>query len=135
MPSLNRVFLMGHMARDAEIRTLTSGSQVCSFAIGVNHNYTQNGEKKKETSFIDITAYGYLASNMSGIRKGQAVFVSGRMKQDSWLDKETQKKRYRVHVVADQITILTADSDAPKSIEHPDAEPPLFGIGENETPF
>jgi single-strand DNA-binding protein len=97
---------MGRLTRDPEMRTTTTGKNIASFGLAVDRN-TQDDQ----ADFFDITAWeklGELANQY--LSKGRRCLVQGRLRQDSWDDKETGKKRSRVEVVATDITFLDAPS-------------------------
>jgi single-strand DNA-binding protein len=105
--SINQVILMGRLTRDPEMRTTTTGKSIASFSLAVDRQ-TQDDQ----ADFFDITAWeklGELANQY--LSKGRRCLVQGRLRQDSWDDKETGKKRTRVEVVATDITFLDGPSD------------------------
>ena len=107
MATLNKVFLIGNLTRDPELRYIPSGSAVATFTIGVNRVYkTQTGEKKEQASFIRIVVWGRRAE-VSGeyLAKGSPVFVEGRLQSRDWQTQDGQK-RNTVEVVADNIQFL-----------------------------
>lgn len=100
--SINQVILMGRLTRDPEQRTTTTGKTIASFSIAVDR-----AGQDDQADFFDITAWektGELV--MQYLAKGRRVLVQGRLRQDSWDDKETGKKRTRVEVVASDVTFL-----------------------------
>lgn len=100
--SINQVILMGRLTRDPETRTTPSGKSVTSFSIAVDRQ-TQDDQ----ADFFDVTAWEKLGELVSQyLSKGRRVLVQGRLRQDSWDDKETGKKRSRVDVVATDVTFL-----------------------------
>lgn len=107
MPNLNRVFLMGNLTRDPELRYIPSGSAVVSFSIAVNRFYTRaDGEKKEEVSFIRIVVWGKRAEVCNQyLHKGSPVFVEGRLQSRSWETQDGQK-RNMVEVVAQRVEFL-----------------------------
>ena len=99
---INQVILMGRLTRDPETRTTTSGKSVTSFSIAVDRIGQDD-----QADFFDVTAWektGELVQQY--LSKGRRVLVQGRLRQDSWDDKETGKKRSRVEVTATDITFL-----------------------------
>lgn len=107
MATLNKVFLIGNLTRDPELRYVPSGSAVATFTVAVNRIYkTQTGEKKEQTSFIRIVVWGRMAE-VSGeyLSKGSPVFVEGRLQSRDWETQEGQK-RNTVEVIADNIQFL-----------------------------
>lgn len=100
--SINQVILMGRLTRDPEQRTTTSGRTVVSFSIAVDRQ-TQDDQ----ADFFDVTAWEKLGELvMQYLSKGRRVLVQGRLRQDSWEDKETGKRRSRIEVVASDVTFL-----------------------------
>jgi single-strand DNA-binding protein len=90
--SINQVILMGRLTRDPEQRTTTSGKTIASFSIAVDR-----GGESDQADFFDITAWEKLGELVvQYLAKGRRVLVQGRLRQDSWDDKETGKKRSRV---------------------------------------
>lgn len=107
MASLNKVFLIGNLTRDPELRYVPSGSAVATFTIAVNRVYkTQTGEKKEQTSFIRIVVWGRRAEVCGEyLSKGSPLFVEGRLQSRDWEAQDGQK-RNTVEVVADNIQFL-----------------------------
>lgn len=104
--SINQVILMGRLTRDPEQRTTTSGKTIASFSIAVDR-----GGQDDAADFFDITAWEKLGDLvMQYLSKGRRVLVQGRLRQDSWDDKETGKKRTRVEVTATDVTFLDGPS-------------------------
>lgn len=100
--SINQVILMGRLTRDPEQRTTTSGKTIASFSIAVDR-----GGDSDQADFFDITAWEKLGELVvQYLGKGRRVLVQGRLRQDSWDDKETGKKRSRVEVTATDVTFL-----------------------------
>ena len=104
--SINQVILMGRLTRDPEQRTTTSGRTVVSFSIAVDRQ-TQDDQ----ADIFDVTAWEKLGELvMQYLSKGRRVLVQGRLRQDSWEDKETGKRRSRIEVVASDVTFLDGPS-------------------------
>ena len=104
--SINQVILMGRLTRDPEQRTTTTGKNIASFSIAVDR-----GGQDDQADFFDITAWERLADLvMQYLSKGRRVLVQGRLRQDSWDDKETGKKQSRIEVVATDVTFLDGPS-------------------------
>ncbi|OGV53459.1 MAG: hypothetical protein A2X45_24300 [Lentisphaerae bacterium GWF2_50_93] len=115
MANLNKVLLIGNLTKDPELRYTPQGSAICDFRIAINRQYmTSDGQKKEEVSFIDINVWGRQAETCNRfIKKGSQVFVEGRLKLDSWQDKETGKNRSRLFVVAERIQFLNTPGARP----------------------
>lgn len=100
--SINQVILMGRLTRDPEQRTTPSGRTVVSFSIAVDRVGQDD-----QVDFFDVTAWEKLGELvMQYLAKGRRVLVQGRLRQDSWEDKETGKRRSRVEVTASDVTFL-----------------------------
>jgi len=105
--SINQVILMGRLTRDPEERTTTTGKLIVSFGIAVDR-----AGQDDTADFFNVTAWeklGELVSKYLG--KGSRVLVQGRLRQDSWDDKETGKKQSRIEVVATDVTFLDSAKD------------------------
>ena len=111
--SLNRVFLMGNLTRDPELRYIPSGQAVASFTVAVNRVYsTPSREKKEEGSFINIVVWGRRAEVCGEyLSKGSPIFVEGRLQSRSWED-QNGAKRSVLEVVASNVQFLRS---APKA--------------------
>ncbi|AJA06297.1 single-stranded DNA-binding protein [Candidatus Nanosynbacter sp. TM7-074] len=115
--SINQVILLGRLTRDPEQRTTASGKNVVSFSIAVDRP-TQDDQ----ADFFNITAWDKLGDLvMQYLSKGRRVLVQGRLRQDSWEDKETGKRQSRIEVTASDVTFLdgpnndNSGSAAPKT--------------------
>ena len=104
--SINQVILMGRLTRDPEQRTTTTGKTIASFGLAVDR-----GGQDDSADFFDITAWEKLGELViQYLSKGRRVLVQGRLRQDSWDDKETGKKRSRIEVTATDVTFLDGPS-------------------------
>jgi len=107
MANLNKVFLIGNLTRDPELRYIPSGTAVANFGLATNRVYTtQDGERKEEVCFVDIVTWAKTAENCANyLSKGRSIFVEGRLQYDSW-ETEDGQKRSRLRVVADRVQFL-----------------------------
>lgn len=105
--SINQVILLGRLTRDPESRTTSGGKTIASFSLAVDR-----GGESDAADFFEITAWEKLGELViQYLAKGRRVLVQGRLRQDSWDDKETGKKRSRVEVTATDVTFLDGPSD------------------------
>ncbi len=116
MPALNKVLLMGNLTRDPELRVTPKGTPICQFTLACNRDYkTESGERREETAFIDIESWGKQGETIAKyVKKGHALYVEGRLKQDTWEDKETKQKRSKLKVVCEGFQFLTKQDAAPQ---------------------
>ncbi len=98
---------MGNLTRKPELRYTPSGMPVCEFTIAVNRRFTQGNETKDDACFVDITVWDRQADNCSKyLDKGSSVFIEGRLQLDRWIDKNDQKQRSRLRVVAELVQFI-----------------------------
>lgn len=100
---LNKVQIYGNITRDPELKSLNSGSSVCSFSVATNRTWkNKDGEKQESTDYHNIVAFGRTAENIAQyLRKGSSIYVEGRLQTRSY-EKDGQK-RYVTEVVADNV--------------------------------
>jgi len=105
--SLNKVFLMGNLTRDPELRYVPSGTAVANFSLAINRPYKDNtGEKKEEVSFVRVVVWGKMAEICGEyLTKGRPVLVEGRLKSRTWEAQDGQK-RSALDVVALNVQFL-----------------------------
>jgi single-strand DNA-binding protein len=108
MASFNKVLLLGNLTRDPEVRYTPKGSAVADLGIAVNRQYTlDNGEKREEVTFVDVTFWGRTAE-VAGeyLKKGRPVFIEGRLQLDTWDDKQSGQKRSKLKVIGEMMQML-----------------------------
>lgn len=126
--SWNRVELIGNLTRDPELRYTPNGAAVCSFGMATNRTYVTEGERKEEADFHRIVAWNKLAELCNQLlKKGNKVFVSGRLQTRSWEGQDGEKKTITEIVVEDMI-LLT-----PRTNGEPMAVPDDLNIGSVKT--
>lgn len=104
--SINQVILLGRLTRDPEQRTTASGKNVVSFSIAVDRQ-----SQDDQADFFNITAWDKLGDLvMQYLSKGRRVLIQGRLRQDSWEDKDTGKRQSRIEVSASDVTFLDGPS-------------------------
>ncbi len=108
----NKVVLVGNLTRDIELRYAQSGSAVANTAIATSRKFTQNGERKEEVCFIDITFFGRSAEVANQyLRRGSKILVEGRLKFDQWVAQDGSK-RSKHTVIVETMQMLDSKADA-----------------------
>ncbi len=100
MADLNKVFLMGRLTFDPELRRTPTGTAVTELRLATTRSWSgRDGERREETLFIDVTVWDRQAENCCQyLRKGSGVHVEGFLKMDTWDDKTTGEKRSKIRV-------------------------------------
>jgi single-strand DNA-binding protein len=138
MANLNKVMLMGNLTRDPEVRYTPKGTAICALGLAVNRTWTtESGEKKEEVTFVDVDVWGRQAETISQyMSKGRPIFIEGRLKLDTWDDKESGQKRSKLKVVCESFQFLGGPgkgAEFKEGSEERPARPPARG-GNRSTP-
>jgi single-strand DNA-binding protein len=132
MPAFNNCTFVGHLGRDPELKYLASGDAVVNFSLAVTEKWKdkKSGEKKESTLWLDIVAFKHTAEFAGQyLAKGQAVLVSGKLRQREW-ETEDGQKRSKVELVTHNIVTLGKKAEK-KEEKFPDDDKPLG----NDVPF
>jgi single-strand DNA-binding protein len=143
MKGFNKVILAGNLTRDPELRYTPKGMAIAKFGLAVNRSWRdgESGEIKEEVTFVDIDAFGKTAETIGQyLKKGRPILIEGRLKLDTWDDKQTQQKRSKLGVVVEAFTFLdsgstregggdTGGSPAAPRAPRPASPPPSSGGG------
>ena len=126
MASFNKVILMGNLTRDPEMRVTPNGHSICKLGLAVSRTFsTRDGERREETAFVDIDAFGKQAEVIAKyMRKGRPIMVEGRLKLDQWESNEGQK-RSKLGVVLENFQFLGSRDDNQEGYES--SSPPERG--------
>jgi len=110
MASVNRVILVGNLTRDPQLKYLPSQTPVAEFGLAMNRRYkTATGEDREEVCFVDCSAFGRPAEIINQYcQKGKLIFIEGRLKYDTWEDKQGGGKRNKLSVVVENFQFLGA---------------------------
>ena len=129
MAGVNKVILIGNLGKDPEVRHLESGAVVANFPIATSETYKdrKTGERITQTEWHNIVIWRGLAEVAEKyLKKGNSVYIEGKLRTRSWDDKEGNK-RYTTEVVADNMTMLGGKSDSsspePSNSSEPDVSP------------
>ncbi len=119
--SWNRVELIGNLTRDPELRYTPNGAAVCTFSVATNRTYVSEGEKKEEVDFHRLVSWNKLAELCNQLlKKGNRVFISGRLQTRSWEGQDGQQRQTTEIVIEDMILLTPRVSGEPVA-EHEDA--------------
>lgn len=115
MPSVNKVILIGNLTRDPQTKQLPTQSVVTEFGIAMNRKFkTPEGEDREEVCFVDCAAFGRQAEVIQKYcKKGKSLYVEGRLRYDSWDDKNGHGKRSKLTVVVENFQFLGGREDQP----------------------
>lgn len=125
---INTVMIAGNLTRDPQTRFLANDRTVADFSIAMNRRYRAgDGEQKEEVTFVDIEAWGRTAELVGQyLHKGSACYVDGRLRQDSWDDRNGQK-RTKLVVVAGNVQFLDPKTGKPDpKTDKPDPDPRTY---------
>ncbi len=102
---LNKVFIIGNLTRDPELKAIPSGIKVCSFSVATNRVWKdKNGARQEAADYHNVVVFGRQAETVAQyMKKGSQVMVEGRMQTRSWDDAATNSKKYRTEVIADRV--------------------------------
>jgi single-strand DNA-binding protein len=108
MASVNKVLLLGNLTRDPQLRYLPNQTPVVDFGLAMNRKFkTQSGEQRDESTFVDCSAFGRTAEIINQYcRKGNMLFVEGRLRYETWEDKQGGGKRSKVSVHVDNVQLM-----------------------------
>lgn len=127
---MNSVQLLGNLARDPEVRYTQSGRAVATFTIAASNTYIDSAtnETKEQTAFINCVAWGKFGEAVGNYRKGNRLFVEGRIQTRSYETQDGQK-RYVTEVVAGFVGVsLLNESNEPSNFDNFDATDPNENI-------
>lgn len=112
--SVNKVILVGRLGKDPETRYTPSGQGVCNFSLATDETFKdRNGERQKRTEWHRIVLWGKLAEiAQQYLKKGQLVYIEGRIQSRQWDDKTTGQKRYATDIVANVMRMLGSRSES-----------------------
>ncbi len=136
MANFNKVILIGNLTRDPELRYTPKGTAIAKLGLAVNRTWkTETGETKEEVTFVDVDAFGRQAETIGQyLKKGRPILVEGRLKLDSWEDKQTGQKRNRLGVVLEAFQFLDSGGRASAGGEEGGAPPRPRAAAQPNTP-
>jgi len=116
MANFNKVILMGNLTRDPELRYTPKGTAIAKLGLAVNRTWkTDTGDTKEEVTFVDVDAFGRQAETLGQyMKKGRPILVEGRLRLDTWEDKQTNQKRTKLGVVMESFQFLDFGGRGPE---------------------
>ncbi|HEY3761971.1 MAG TPA: single-stranded DNA-binding protein [Verrucomicrobiae bacterium] len=130
MPSFNKVILAGNLTRDPELRYTPKGMAIARLGIACNRKWkSETGEMKEEVTFVDVDAFGKQAETIGQyLKKGRPILIEGRLRYDTWEDKQSGQKKSKLGVVLESFQFLDSGGgrggeggEAPRSRPAPSA--------------
>ena len=108
---VNKVILIGHAGRDAELRFTASGTSVAKFSLATTETWGKGEDRKSNTEWHNIVCWGNLA-NICGkyVTKGKLLYIEGKIKTQKWEDKDGNK-RSNIDIVANVVNLLGSKND------------------------
>jgi single-strand DNA-binding protein len=106
---LNQCNFIGRLGKDVETRYTQSGTAISSFSMAVGEKWKDKNtnQQNEHTEWVNVEAFGKLAEIMGQyLSKGSQVFINGKLKTDSWDDKQTGEKKYRTKIIANNMQML-----------------------------
>ena len=112
MASFNKVILAGNLTRDPELRYTPKGTAIARLGIACNRKWkSETGEMKEEVTFVDVDAFGKTAETIAQyLKKGRPILIEGRLRYETWEDKQTNQKKSKLGVVLETFQFLDSGS-------------------------
>ncbi len=147
MANFNKVILAGNLTRDPELRYTPKGTAIAKIGLAINRKWkSETGEMKEETTFVDVDAFGKTAETIGQyLKKGRPILVEGRLRYQTWDDKQSGQKKSKLAVVMENFQFMDSGGGrgegapapsrpaaAAAAPEAPEAEPPHEG---DDVPF
>jgi len=132
--NINRVVLTGNLTSDPELRSLPSGTAVCSLRVACNtRRKNSDGEWVDKPNYFNVTVWGARGESVARyLSKGRGIALDGRLEWREW-EAQDGTKRQTVDIVADTVQFLP-DGNGSASSENNGSEPELAGVGTEEEP-
>jgi single-strand DNA-binding protein len=120
MSGVNKVIVLGNLGKDPEVKTLDSGLKVASFSVATSEKWTdKSGDKKEETEWHNIVFFGKVVDVIEKyVKKGQQIYVEGKLKTTSYEDKEGIK-RYQTRIIGNSLNLIGGNSQGGGSSQVP----------------
>jgi single-strand DNA-binding protein len=111
MANFNKVILAGNLTRDPELRYTPKGMAIVKISVAINRTWkSESGESKEEVTFVDVDAFGRTAENIAQyFKKGRPILIEGRLRYETWEDKQTNQKRSKLGVVLENFQFMDSN--------------------------
>ena len=112
--SVNKVTLLGNLGKDPEVKFLPNGQAVANFSLATTDRVKDktSDQWQERTEWHNITAYGRTAEIVRDyVKKGNKLYIEGRLTTRSWDDKETNKKVYRTEIIINDLVLLSGKGE------------------------
>ena len=143
MASFNKVILAGNLTRDPELRYTPKGTAIARLGIACNRKWkSETGELKEEVTFVDVDAFGKQAETIGQyLKKGRPILIEGRLRYDTWEDKQSGQKKSKLGVVLENFQFLDSGggrgegaAEAPRSRPASGSTPPAPEPADGDAP-
>jgi len=145
MANFNKVILAGNLTRDPELRYTPKGTAIARLGLAINRSWkADTGETREEVTFVDVDAFGRQAEVIGQyFKKGRPILIEGRLRYDTWEDKQTNAKRSKLGVVLEGFQFLDSGrgdgsapppGEAPRPARPPASSSPAAAAPESEAP-
>jgi single-strand DNA-binding protein len=143
MANFNKVILAGNLTRDPELRYTPKGTAIARLGLAINRKWkTETGEMKEDVTFVDVDAFGKTAETIGQyLKKGRPILIEGRLRYETWEDKQSGQKKSKLGVVMETFQFLDSGggrsegaSEAPRSRPAASSAPAPEAGGDAEPP-
>jgi single-strand DNA-binding protein len=144
MANFNKVILAGNLTRDPELRYTPKGMAIAKVGLAINRKWkSETGEMKEEATFVDVDAFGKTAETIGQyLKKGRPILIEGRLRYQTWEDKQSGQKKSKLGVVMETFQFLDSGgggrggdaSEAPAARPAAAASAPAPDGGDAEPP-
>jgi len=133
---LNKIFILGNLTADPDIKAMPSGQSVANFRVATNRVfYNKNKEKQEQVEFHNVVAFGRNAEIIQQyLKKGSMILIEGRLQTRSWDDQATGMKRYKTEIITERMQMGPRRfGETNPSSPKPEKEPTKQDSAEKET--
>ncbi len=111
--SVNKVFLLGNVGKDPEVRSTGGGTMVANFSLATSDRFQdQQGNWQERTEWHNLVAFKRTAEIVRDyVKKGSKLYIEGKIQTRSWDDKETGAKKYRTEIIVNDLSLLSGRED------------------------